>query len=56
MGLMDRVRRVLRESEVPLDAGLIADLVGAEKGEIERLLAQLEHDGVAHRQEEWSLA
>ncbi|MEA3136730.1 MAG: hypothetical protein QOJ26_148 [Thermoplasmata archaeon] len=56
MGLADNVRGVLRSSGVPLDAGLIADLVGAERAEVEALLARLEKDGVAHRQEEWRLA
>lgn len=56
MGLADNVRNVLRESAVPLDAALIAELVGADKAEVEALLSRLEKDGVAQRQEEWSLA
>lgn len=56
MGLADRVRGVLRTSAVPLDAELIAELVGAERQKVEELLAQLEREGLAHRQEEWSLA
>lgn len=56
MGLAENVREVLRKSEVPLDAALIAELVGAEKADVEALLERLERDGVALRQEEWSMA
>lgn len=56
MRLEHEVRRVLRASAVPLDATLIAEIIGADAAEVEAALARLERDGVARHQEEWSLA
>ena len=56
MRLDDAVRRVLRQSNVPLDAALIAELVGADTPAVAAILERMERDGVARHQEEWSLA
>ena len=53
---VDDVRKVLRNSSVPLDASLIAELVGADPAEVAAVLAKMEQDGLARHQEEWSLA
>ena len=47
---------MLRDSAVPLDATLIAEIVGAETWQVEALLARMERDGIARHQQEWSLA
>ena len=56
MRMEDAVRKVLRESAVPLDAELIAELVGADAKEVSAVLDRLERHGIARHQEEWSLA
>lgn len=48
------VQEVLRGADVPLAAGLIAEIVGAETADVEALLAQLERKGLVRHREEWT--
>jgi predicted nucleotidyltransferase len=56
MRMDHEVRRVLRESAVPLDANLIAEILGARTADVEAVLDRLERNGIARHHEEWTLA
>jgi hypothetical protein len=55
MTISGEIEQILRDSDVPLGAALIADLLGADQADVDAELTRLEQQGVVHHREEWTV-